>query len=164
MQLLVIRHGIAEDRSDSKDDASRRLTPAGERRVKEVRRGLRRLGWRFDRLHTSPWSRAARTAELLQPLCSSDARTTDLLVQSPRADLLSLIAESAFSTHDRRATAVVGHEPWLGELVSWLAFGDSRYHDALELKKAGVAWLDGTPTPGGMSLRELLPPSVLRSI
>lgn len=164
MHLLVIRHGIAEERSSTEDDPSRRLTPAGERRVKEVRRGLRRLGWRFDRLHTSPWARAARTAQLLQPLCSSDPRATDLLVQSPRADLLSLIAESAFSTNARRATAVVGHQPWLGELVSWLAFGDSRHHDAIVLKKASVVWLDGTPTPGGMSLRALIPPSVLASI
>jgi len=23
-------------------------------------------------------------------------------------------------------TTVVGHEPWLGELVAWLAFGDTR--------------------------------------
>ena len=163
MHLLVIRHGIAEERSLTQDDANRRLTPAGERRVKEVRRGLRRRGWRCDRVHSSPWLRAARTAELLLPLSSSDPRTTDLLVQSPRADLLSLISESA-STHQRRATAVVGHQPWLGELVSWLAFGDSRHHDAIVLKKAGVVWLEGTATPGGMSVRALIPPSLLRSI
>src|SRR5258706_11618604 len=151
MHLLVIRHGIAEVRAAHEDDASRRLTAAGERRIKEVRRGLRRLGWRFDRLLTSPWSRAARTAELLEPLSAADAHATDLLVQSPRADLLSLIGEAGLTARKRRATAVVGHEPWLGELVAWLAFGDSRHHDALVLKKSGVVWLDRAATPGGMS-------------
>jgi len=130
--------------------------------VKEIRRGLRRLGWHFDRVHTSPWARAARTSELLQRLSSSDARTTDST--RPIAARRSVVADRRVRVqpHARRATAVVGHQPWLGELVAWLAFGDSRHHDALVLKKAGVAWLEGTPTPGGMSLRALMPPSMLR--
>jgi phosphohistidine phosphatase len=61
-------------------------------------------------------------------------------------------------------TAVVGHEPWLGELAAWLAFGDSRYGEALLIKKAGVLWLEGTATPGGMQLRASLPPNLLRAL
>jgi phosphohistidine phosphatase len=164
MHLLVIRHAIAEARAPHEDDAGRRLTFAGERRFKGVVNGLRRLGWRLDRVLTSPWARATRTAELLRPLGAKPPVTTDLLVQSPRADLLSLINESLALAKKRRAVAVVGHEPWLGELVAWLAFGDSRHHHALVLKKGGVVWLDGTATPGGMMLRAQLPPRVLRAI
>ena len=50
------------------------------------------------------------------------------------------------------------------EETPWLAFGDSRHHHAMVLKKGGVIWLDGTANPGGMMLRAQLPPRVLRSI
>jgi phosphohistidine phosphatase len=58
----------------------------------------------------------------------------------------------------------VGHEPWLGELVAWLAFGDTRFGEALVIKKAGVLWLEGTAVPGGMQLRASMPPKLLRAL
>jgi phosphohistidine phosphatase len=59
---------------------------------------------------------------------------------------------------------VVGHEPWLGELAAWLAFGDTRHGDALIIKKCGVVWLEGTAVPGGMQVRAAIPPRLLRAI
>ena len=61
-------------------------------------------------------------------------------------------------------TAVVGHEPWIGELVAWLAFGDMRHGEMLAFKKAGVMWLEGSVIPGGMTLRALVPPQLLRGL
>ncbi len=95
---------------------------------------------------------------MLDSICDADPIITDLLIQSPRAELLALIAERG------EDTAVVGHEPWLGELVAWLAFGDTRHGEALMLKKAGVVWLEGSAVPGGMQVRAVLPPSVLRAV
>ena len=164
MQLLVVRHAIAATHHSNEDDALRKLTPAGERKFRQVVRGLRTLGWRLDHVFASPWTRAARTAELLRPISGRQAIETDLLAQSPRAELLALIAESTGPQKPRRAVAVVGHEPWLGELVGWLAFGDGRHGEALELKKGGVVWLDGTAVPGGMSIRAILPPKILRAV
>ena len=69
-----------------------------------------------------------------------------------------MIAES------NETTAVVGHEPWLGELVAWLAFGDTRHADALVLKKGGVIELEGSAVPGGMRLHAIIPPRVLRRL
>jgi phosphohistidine phosphatase len=169
MDLLVIRHAIARERAPREDDAARRLTPSGARRFRGVVRGLRKLDWRLETVLTSPWLRAARTAELLEPISTSAPIATELLCQSPRAELLATIAElrgapRRRSSKKRYATAVVGHEPWLGELVSWLAFGDGRHHEALALKKGGVVWLEGSSSPGGMTLRALLPPGVLRAL
>jgi len=158
MQLFVIRHAIAEDAQPGQDDASRELTPDGERKLKKVVKGLRRLDIELDRILTSPWRRATQSAILLQPLCDDAPLSTDLLAQSPKAELLALIAELS------ETTAVVGHEPWLGELVAWLAFGDTRHAEALELKKGCVVWLEGTCVPGGMTLRAILPPSVVRNV
>src|SRR5690349_16379712 len=70
MQLFVIRHGVAEDGVPGQEDASRELTEGGERKLRKIVKGLRRLDIEFDRILTSPWKRAAQTAIALQPLCS----------------------------------------------------------------------------------------------
>ncbi|HEY3808241.1 MAG TPA: histidine phosphatase family protein [Kofleriaceae bacterium] len=164
MNLLVVRHAIAEAHHPNEDDAVRALTSTGERKFREVVKGLRALGWKLDHVLTSPWTRAARTAELLRPISGRQAIATDLLAQSPRAELLAMLAEHAADKKPRHATAAVGHEPWLGELVSWLAFGDSRHGEGIAIKKGGVVWLEGTAVPGGMTIHAILPPKVLRTI
>ena len=158
MQLFVIRHGIAEDAAPGQDDASRELTEDGARKLKKIVKGIRRLDVDFERILTSPWRRAAQTAIALRSLCDDPPMSTDLLAQSPKSELLALIAEMNVTT------AVVGHEPWLGELVAWLAFGDTRHGEALQLKKGGVVWMEGSCVPGGMLLRAVLPPSVIRHV
>lgn len=158
MQLFVIRHAVAEEAGPDRDDAARELTRAGKAKLRRAVRGLRALEIQFERILTSPWLRAAQTAELLAPIANHGPVTTELLTRPPRAELLALIA-------DRNATtAVVGHEPWLGELVAWLAFGDTRHGDALDIKKGGVLWLEGTVVPGGMQIRASIPPKLLRAI
>jgi len=158
MQLFVIRHAVAEDVGPTVDDPARELTDAGRTKLRRVVRGLRALDIRFERILCSPWKRAAQTARQLEAIASSEAIATDLLTQPPRAELLALIAERS------ETTAVVGHEPWLGELVAWLAFGDTRHGDALIIKKCGVLWLEGTAVPGGMQVRAAIPPRLLRAI
>jgi phosphohistidine phosphatase len=158
MQLWVIRHAVAENAGPEIDDTARALTDAGKAKLRRAVRGLRALDIRFARILTSPWKRAAQTARQLAPLATGDPIVTELLTQSPRAELLALIAERS------EPTAVVGHEPWLGELASWLAFGDTRHGDALIIKKGGALWLEGTAVPGGMQLRAAIPPRLLRAI
>ena len=158
MQLFVIRHAIAEDAEPGEDDAARQLTSDGAKKWKRAVRGLRELGISFERTLTSPWTRAQQTAALVRPLCSAAPIATPLLTQPPRAELLAQIAELG------EDTAVVGHEPWLSELVAWLAFGDTRHGEALVLKKGGVTWLEGSAIPGGMVVRAMLPPKLLREL
>ena len=158
MKLFVIRHAIAEDRQPDLDDAARELTGEGVRKMKQVVRGLRELDVELARVLTSPWTRALETAKLLAPVSSGPPVATELLCQSPRAELLAMIAERG------ETTGVVGHEPWLGELVAWLAFGEARRGEALGLKKGSVVELEGSVVPGGMTLREILQPRVLRRL
>ena len=158
MHLYVIRHAIAEDAKSGQDDTSRALTEDGARKFRKVVKGIRALELSFDRVLSSPWRRAAETAKLLAPVNDAPLVTTELLARPPSADLLSMLGETD------RITAVVGHEPWLGELIAWLAFGDPRRGEALLLKKGSVAWLDGTAVPGGMMLRAMLSPMMLRRL
>lgn len=158
MQLFVIRHALAEERRPDQDDAARELTEEGVRRMKQIVRGLRALDVELARVLSSPWARALRTARLLAPIASGPPIATELLCQPPRAELLAMLAEQ------HEPTAVVGHEPWLGELVGWLAFGDARRGESLALKKGAVVELDGSVVPGGMTLRALLQPRALRRL
>jgi phosphohistidine phosphatase len=164
MQLLVIRHAIAVDAEPGQDDAARELTPEGVRKFRRAVQGLRELDWSLDRVLTSPWVRALKTAELLAPIADGPTIATELLCDKPRPELFALIAEGSAAQSKGSATAVVGHEPWLSELVAWLAFGDPRPGEALDLKKGGVVWLDGTAVPGGMMIRAMLPPKLLRAL
>ena len=158
MQLYVIRHGIAEDAAPGQDDAERALTDAGKQKLRREVKGLRELGWTFERVLTSPWLRATETAKLLAPLAEAEPTETELLAAPPSRELMTLIAETQVEH-----VAVVGHEPWLGELVQWLALGDP-HRDAIVLKKGGIAWLSGTPLPGAMKVRALLPPKLIRAL
>ena len=158
MQLFVIRHAVAQDPEPGGDDAERQLTPSGRAKAVRAIRGLRALDLHFDRVLTSPWRRAMQTAQLLASISHDPPLATELLTQKPNADLLALIGASS------TATAVVGHEPWLGELAAWLAFGDAKHGDAILIKKCGVLWLEGTPVPGGMQVRAAIPPKLLRTI
>src|SRR3954471_16716964 len=117
MHLYVVRHAIAEDHEPGQDDAERELTTDGARKFKRSVQGLRELGIVFDRVITSPWKRALHTAELLAPLNEGQLISTELLCDRPRPELFALIAETTSPPEEQHATAIVGHEPWLTELV-----------------------------------------------
>ena len=162
MDLLVVRHAIAEDGRPGLPDAQRELTERGRQRMRLAVAGLRRLGLRLDRLEHSPLRRAAQTAELLEPLLAAhgNSERCDALAEAPSDALLD---ELRRLIHCDRV-AVVGHEPWTGELVAWLVLGSPQAGPAYALRKGGVAWLRGNPEPGGMRLVALLAPSVLRRL
>jgi phosphohistidine phosphatase len=156
MELFLVRHAIAEEPREGLEDAERALTPRGRSRFKRAARGLARLGVDLKLLLYSPWRRAAETAELLGRLAPERA-STELLARPPDDELLALVASK-----DAPRLGLVGHEPWLSELAGWLLVGERR--GFLALKKGGVIWLSGEPTPGGMQLRAFYTPRVLRAV
>ncbi len=164
MNLLVIRHAIAADADPEQADSARELTQVGARKFRRAVQGLRELDWCLERILTSPWTRAVQTCELLKSITEGPTIATDLLCDKPRPELFALIAEATAPARKGHATAVVGHEPWLSELVAWLTFGDPHHSDGIEIKKGGVVWLEGSATPGGMKLRALLTPKLLRAL
>ncbi len=156
MVIFIVRHGIATERSARLPDESRALTPKGIERMEGVARGLGRLGVRLDRIYHSPWTRASQTADLLAPLLDGDRVATEHLAGPPTRALLD--------TLEGEHVALVGHEPWMGELLALLACGDAGLGERFLFKKGGVAQLEGDPTPGGCELQALLPPKVLRRV
>ena len=155
MELFVIRHAIAVPGSMLLADAERPLTPQGRERFAQAVRGLQRLKVRFDRLYHSPWRRAAETAELLAPVLEGKAVCSPALARAPSQVLLDVLVGER--------VALVGHEPWMGELVAWLTTG-APDGSVFAFKRGGIAWLEGQPQPGRMVLQAFLPPKVLRAL
>ena len=63
-ELLLLRHGIAEDREAPHDDAQRSLTPVGRDRAARVIQRLVAMEFGCDLVLSSPLVRARQTAEL----------------------------------------------------------------------------------------------------
>lgn len=160
MDVFIIRHAIAEVASPGQPDSDRALTDRGKKRFKSVVETLARFEVSFDRIYTSPWKRAAETAELLARL-GGDVVVTDLLTMTPDEPLLERFERDAGPDS---AIACIGHEPWMAELASVLLFGDRSAADKVPFKKGGVTWLSGEPIPGGMELRAILPPKWARAL
>lgn len=141
MQLYIVRHGIAIDREDPKcpPDPQRYLTEEGVEKTKQVAKGLAALGVTADLLLSSPYVRAAQTAEIFAAAldyAKQKIRRTDLLL--PGAEPSLLFRELA---KDRQASSIFlfGHAPQLDDIVA-TALGSKRH--LTSLKKAGVALLE----------------------
>lgn len=153
MRLYLIRHAIALEAAPGQSDDARPLSREGIQKFTEVVRGLKRLGVGLDRLYHSPKLRAVQTAELLVPLLDGETEVTPHLAGEPSLELLKTLQGSS--------VALVGHQPWMGDLCAWLLTA-RREGSALLFKKGGVAYLEGTPKPGGMRLLGFWSPRLLR--
>ncbi|GAA6756646.1 phosphohistidine phosphatase SixA [Thermus thalpophilus] len=164
MELFLVRHVLAlppEGEGEEADDA-RPLSPKGVRRFRKVVRGLKALGVSLNLILTSPKRRALETAEILLALLEGESRVTPHLALPPSPALLEEIPREG-------RVALVGHEPYLSELLAWLLLGDflggsvrGELASRFPFKKGGVAWLQGKPLPGEMALKAFLPPKVFR--
>ncbi|HEV2736533.1 MAG TPA: phosphohistidine phosphatase SixA [Longimicrobiaceae bacterium] len=167
MQLLVIRHAIAEDREEfavsGQDDDLRPLTREGRRRMRRAARGLRGLVPELGILAASPLLRAAQTADILSDAYGGLERATWPEL-APGVHPSMLVDRLRSLRAERGPVAVVGHEPDLGELVSWLLSG--RTPSFVDLKKGAACLLEfeGPPDPERARLLWLLAPGHLRRL
>lgn len=161
MQLIIIRHAIAVPRgAPGIPDEDRPLTPEGEQKFRESAKGLASLVGRPDALLTSPWLRARQTAAIA---AAAWGRIEPL--ETPALASGSFDEQAAvLDRYPRDATVtVVGHEPWVSELLARLL--GSRHDDRLEFKKGGAALVDVPGRlAGGGQLVWYLPPKVLRKL
>jgi phosphohistidine phosphatase len=164
MQLLVVRHAIAFERSPARwpDDAERPLTPEGAERARKAALGLKRIVAPPVRVLASPLRRAQETASILARFAGWPEATLcmQLLPGAAPEQLLALLARAR-----DRSLAVVGHEPAVGRLIAVCLPGGVGAA-AFEMKKMGVALLafPGAARAGRGSLVWLLPPRILRAV
>lgn len=165
MKLCLVRHAIAIDRETPNlvSDAARELTAEGTEKMRRNARAMRKIGLVFDAVWTSPLIRARQTAEIL-----ADAFDPKPPVEVVRAlepcghfeDLLTRLRER----QGTETIALVGHEPSLGKLASFMLGGPRNV--AIPFKKGGAACieLEDLQPPLRGELKWLLTPKIMASI
>lgn len=141
MLILLIRHGIAEDRDGwaraKHADDERPLTRAGRRKLRGVARGLKRVVPKITLLASSPLTRAIESAQIIAKRFPDVPvlQITHLSPRKPPAGLLSWL-----QTQPKDATiALVGHEPHLSTFAGWMTTG--LQESFIDLKKGGACLL-----------------------
>ncbi len=140
--IWLLRHGDASDHAP--DDASRPLTPKGERQSRAAGAALAALGVKLDACLTSPKVRALETAKLACEPLGIEPEVAEAL-RGGDFDPEELAA-------GRGTVLLVGHEPDFSRAIQ-LATGG-----AVEMKKGGLAAIDAG------ALCCLLRPAQLRRI
>lgn len=163
--LLLLRHGIAEERSPQLDDGERALTERGRARSRAVLDRLVALDLRADRLLCSPLRRARQTAEIAvaagwapQLAIAPELAPAGALLEALPGWLDAVASDGAVAGAGR--LALVGHEPDLSSLAAVLIGAPPA---ALQLRKAGLIQLElpRGSEPGRAVLVALLRPGLL---
>ena len=174
MTLYLIRHAQADERGPQNspkypDDSVRPLTKKGHKQAQALVEALDILDIRLDRLFSSPYKRALETAEPLTKRLRSGELETLTELTKPRYPqlLVQLVDNVERSVTDGVASdlcvALVGHEPYLSELTSYLLTGDENRVN-FKFKKAMIAQLGGALSAGGMTLHMILPASIYKKL
>jgi len=164
MQLYLVRHGVAQERTDedARPDSERHLTPRGRQRTARVAEGLAALGCSPDRIATSPLCRCDETARILAKALCGDASYEVCAFLAPGAEAAELVAWLRQCEGD--SVMVVGHMPDVAEIASdLLATGGGV---RITFKKAAVCCIvfDGPPGEGAGRLQWLLQPRQFRAL
>jgi phosphohistidine phosphatase len=165
MKLLLIRHAIAEESEDfaktGRDDRLRPLTDEGRKKMKQAAKGLQEVVPEIDLLATSPLTRAAQTGAIVDSVYGglSEVEIEELAPEATPNDFLRWLRKQKAET-----LAVVGHEPSLSLILSWLLTGTERRIFAF--RKGGACLLEFPDEVGAgtATLLWALTPSQLRDL
>jgi phosphohistidine phosphatase len=134
MQLLFVRHGIAELATDGMMDAARELTREGAHRTKTMARALLAAGVKPRRLFSSPLVRAQQTAQIISEILEIKVITRKALAPGFNVDAIPKLITGLKPTDE---VMFVGHEPDFSSVVSHLIGGGE-----IIMKKGSVARVD----------------------
>jgi phosphohistidine phosphatase len=157
MQLLFLRHGVAEPwETWGDDDGERPLSAPGRKAMERTAATFVELGLAPDVIITSPLTRARQTAEI----AARGLGMNDRIVSDPRLEpgfdaeaLSEILGEHSGSD----VLMLVGHEPDLSLTVGSLIGGGR-----VVCKKGGLVRVDvDVASPGDGELVWLLPPKDL---
>lgn len=165
MELYLLRHGLADDRDAKKfpDDRERPLTIEGLEKMREIVRGMLKLGVEFDAIFDSGYVRARQTAEAVTDAYRVDSRDIQaaaaLEPESDPSEVLALLK----TAKGAERVLMVGHEPHLSATVKHLTGAADGV--SVDFKKGALCRIDLDPKKkSNGTLVWLLPPKALRKI
>ena len=162
MEIYILRNGIAIERGTAgyKKDSDRPLTKEGQEKTQQIAEAMLAMDLKFDLILSSPYERAARTAQIVADELGEDVTFTNFL--EPEGNPLALIGQ--INNEKPQRVLLVGHEPDLSRLISLLISGGT---DAtIELKKGGICKVTADKLSFGQcgTLNWLLTPKQLRAL
>ncbi|MEY4615700.1 MAG: hypothetical protein RJB66_660 [Pseudomonadota bacterium] len=140
MELFLVRHAIAEDRKtfilESLDDSLRPLTKDGKKKFRRSAKKIRDLIGAVDFIICSPFLRAQETALILKGFYPKTRQLScDALMPNGKPEEFLRWYRSNVIKNAKKVI-LVGHEPQLSILASWLIFGSRE--SRITLKKGGA--------------------------
>jgi phosphohistidine phosphatase len=139
MDLVLWRHAEAEP---GEPDLGRRLTAKGVKQAERVGAWLDRHLPDTARILVSPADRAQQTALALK----RKFRTMDEI--GPGASVSAVLAAANWPD-GREATLIIGHQPTLGAVASFLLSGEEAFWS---VKKGAVWWLTNRDRGGSSAV------------
>jgi phosphohistidine phosphatase len=154
MELILLRHGKAEN-TNPQGDAARALLEKGREQARRAARSLKAAGVLPELVLTSPLVRAKQTAD---EFCLT-AEMPGPVIQGWLAS--GMHPETAMKElagfHDFKRVMIVGHEPDFSALIEWI-LGVSG--GGVEVKKGAIACLRVIPPTRFGNLLYLIPPKL----
>ncbi len=139
MDLVLWRHCEAEP---GEPDLGRRLTPKGQKQAERMAAWLDARLPDTSRILVSPADRAQQTAVALQ----RKFRTVPEL--APGANVAAVLAAANWPD-SREPVVIVGHQPTLGAVASFLLAGEEAHWS---LRKGAVWWLSNRVKESGAAV------------
>lgn len=134
----MFRHGIAEDPQPGRPDADRALTDEGRKKIAEVVKAARRAGFRPSLIISSPYLRAAQTAQVAGEALDYQGEVVRTEALVPHGSPEKVWSELR-DYHAESAVLLAGHEPLLSRLVAHLLAAPAL---RVEMKKAAMVRID----------------------
>ena len=154
MDLIILRHGKAED-SNPGGDSARELVEKGRQQAQRQAKLLKNAGLWPEIVLTSPLVRARQTAH---EFCES-AGIPGAVIQgwlacgmNPETAMAELAGFQEF-----KRVAIVGHEPDLSRLIQWILGASG---GEVNVKKGTIACLRVNPPARHGLLKYLIPPKL----
>jgi phosphohistidine phosphatase len=138
MNLYLLRHGLAVEAgtSDYSKDSERPLTAKGERKLWKIAEAMEDMELSFDWVLSSPYVRARQTAQIVAEALSLRKKLEITETLTPAGSTKKLIESINQKQPLPKDILLVGHEPYLSELISLLVSGNNEL--AISMKKGGL--------------------------
>ena len=153
LDLIFLRHGLADWPNWKGSDDDRPLTEEGKKETHQVAAFLAKLGVKPRKIFTSPLPRASQTAEIAAEHLQAPLVISDLLAKGFNVRKLSQLLEKAKID----SVMLVGHEPDFSRVIEKLTGGD------VKLRKSGVVRLRLDRDKMKGQLHWLLPPIICKA-
>ena len=155
MNLLIIRHSIAEESSQTGQDKDRPLSEFGKDYFDRFCKHLSFLDLSFDLLLESHLLRAQQTADIFCKYFSVEQREKNQNLD-PLADPKNLLLE--LSANDFKSIVIVGHQPFLSRFINFCLTAEEQTF--IIFKRGAMAFLEFplAVQPGSAQLKSLLDP------